>query len=76
MDINFNKKTTSIKKTDSPETWPFKKAQNRDFPGGSVVKNLPANAGDTGLIPGPENSMCLMCHNCWSPCALGPSGHN
>ena len=22
------------------------------FPGGSVVKNLPANAGDTGLIPG------------------------
>ena len=24
----------------------------RDFPGGSVVKNLPTNAGDTGLIPG------------------------
>ena len=23
-----------------------------DFPGGSVVKNLPANAGDMGLIPG------------------------
>ena len=22
------------------------------FPGGSVVKNLPANAGDMGLIPG------------------------
>ena len=22
------------------------------FPGGSVVKNLPANAGDTGLFPG------------------------
>ena len=22
------------------------------FPGGSVVKNLPANAGDAGLIPG------------------------
>ena len=22
------------------------------FPGGSVVKNLPAMAGDTGLIPG------------------------
>ena len=22
------------------------------FPGGSAVKNLPANAGDTGLIPG------------------------
>ena len=31
------------------------------FPGGSVVKNSPANAGDTGLIPGlgrsPEDSM-------------------
>ena len=22
------------------------------FPGGSVVKNLPTNAGDAGLIPG------------------------
>ena len=26
-----------------------------DFPGGSVVKNLPANAGDTGSIPGSGN---------------------
>ena len=26
------------------------------FPGGSVVKNLPANAGDTGLIPGSGTS--------------------
>ena len=26
----------------------------RGFPGGSVVKNLPANAGDVGLIPGSE----------------------
>ena len=25
---------------------------NGGFPGGSVVKNPPANAGDTGLIPG------------------------
>ena len=24
------------------------------FPGGSVVKNLPANAGDAGSIPGSE----------------------
>ena len=23
-----------------------------DFPGGSAIKNLPASAGDTGLIPG------------------------
>ena len=27
-----------------------------DFPGGAVVKNLPANAGDTGSIPGPGKS--------------------
>ena len=26
------------------------------FPGGSVVKNLPANAGDTGSIPGSGRS--------------------
>ena len=26
------------------------------FPGGSVVKNPPANAGDMGLIPGLERS--------------------
>ena len=24
-----------------------------DFPGGPVDKNLPANTGDTGLIPSP-----------------------
>ena len=29
---------------------------HRDFPGGSVVKNPPANAGDTGSIPGPGRS--------------------
>ena len=27
-----------------------------DFPGGSVAKNPPANAGDTGLIPGSGRS--------------------
>ena len=35
-------KTTSHLKRRLPE----------DFPGGSVVENRPANAGDTGLIPG------------------------
>ena len=29
-----------------------KKIDTQDFPGGSMVKNLPANAGDLGLIPG------------------------
>ena len=32
-----------------------------DFPGGAVVKNPPANAGDTGLISGPGRS-----HMPWS----------
>ena len=27
------------------------------FPGGSVVRNLSANAGDTGLIPGSGRSL-------------------
>ena len=27
----------------------------RGFPGGSLVKNAPANAGDAGLIPGQED---------------------
>ena len=27
-----------------------------DFPGGAVVKNPPANAGDTDLSPGPGRS--------------------
>ena len=30
----------------------------KGFPGGTVVKNLPANAGDMGLIPGSERSLC------------------
>ena len=30
---------------------------NSNFPGGSVVKNPPANAVDTGSIPGSERSL-------------------
>ena len=32
------------------------KKEAGDFPGGAVVKNLPANAGDTGSSPGPGRS--------------------
>ena len=32
------------------------KAGNVDFPGGTVDKNLPANAGHRGLIPGQGKS--------------------
>ena len=31
-----------------------------DFPGGTVDNNLPANAGDTGLIPGPGSFHMLQ----------------
>ena len=36
-------------------TIPFREQKKQDwgFPGASVVKNLPANAGGTGSIPGP-----------------------
>ena len=37
------------------------KRQRWGFPGGSVVKNLPANAGDTSSSPGPGRS-----HMLWS----------
>ena len=30
----------------------FLKAQSMGFPGGAVVENLPANAGDHGFEPG------------------------
>ena len=33
-----------------------KKSPSRGFPGGAVVKNLPANTGDTGSSPGPGRS--------------------
>ena len=29
----------------------------RGFPGGSLVKNAPANAGDAGLTPGQEDPL-------------------
>ena len=32
------------------------KSQREGFPGGSVVKNAPANAGETGWIPHPGRS--------------------
>ena len=34
----------------------YSKVRVESFPGGSVVKNPPANAGDTGSSPGPGRS--------------------
>ena len=44
-----------------------KKYMVSDFPGGAVVKNPPASAGDTGAIPGPGRS-----HMPWSNQARAP----
>ena len=38
---------------------PGSRDQQTVFPGGSVVKNPPANAGDRGSIPGPGGSHML-----------------
>ena len=42
------------------------------FPGGPVVESLPANAGDTGLIPAPERSHMLWCKWACAPQLLNP----
>ena len=53
---------------DTTEVKYILKIDDRGFPGGSVVKNPPANAGDTGLIPDlgrrhmPQATK-PMCHN-------------
>ena len=41
----------SIKKGQNDSGEKQRKDMNRGFPGGSVVKNLPANTGNTGSIP-------------------------
>ena len=35
-----------------PQVYLGKKKRTQGFPGGAVVENLPANAGDTGSSPG------------------------
>ena len=50
------------------------------FPGGSVIENLPANAGGKGLIPAKEDLIWCgatepMYHNYRSPSALEPVLH-
>ena len=48
----------------------IKRTMIRGFPDGSVVKNLPANAGDTGLIPGSGRSPRRK----WQPTPIFLSG--
>ena len=50
-----NLNTPIISKEIESQNYPQRKVQG-DFPGGAVVKNPPASAGDTGSIPGPGRS--------------------
>ena len=56
-----NQKPLAIIRIGMPKADTFKNQNPRDFPGGAVVKNPPANAGDTGSSPGPGRS-----HMPWS----------
>ena len=56
------------------------KTDNQGFPGGAVVKNLPANVRDTGSSRGPGRSHMRgatkpVRHNYWA-CALEPTSQN
>ena len=58
----------------------LKKKKNRDFPAGAVVKNPPANAGDTGRSLVRKDPTCHgatkpVRHNYWA-CVLEPASHN
>ena len=70
-DLKRQRNTTNIKNEKEGITGDCTDIKNiirKDFPSGPVVKNPPANAGDTGLIPGPGRSLMPqsdmpMCHN-------------
>ena len=57
----------------------YLRIHHMDFPGGPVVRTPPANAGDMGLIPGPERFHMAQTkpvhHNHWSPRAGQPVLH-
>ena len=48
-------------------TWETKNVSIQGFPDGSVVKNLPASAGDRGLIPGSGSSYMPLGNPAWAP---------
>ena len=49
---------------------------DQGFPGGSVVKNLPANAGDMVLFPDPGRSHMPACPRAHAPWQGKPAHHN
>ena len=53
----------------------FEKEVYGDFPGGAVVKNPPANAGDMGSIPDLERSHMPQGNYARAPQLLKPARH-
>ena len=53
-------------------TLAFKKQNLWDFPGGTVIKNPPANAGETGSSPGPGGSHMPRSNKAHAPQLLKP----
>ena len=45
-------KAIIILNSEKRKAFPLRSRQGWGFPGGAVVENLPANAGDTGSSPG------------------------
>ena len=57
FDLGIEKKEKSCGHCVFSQGWdearfPWSRILSRGFPGGAVVENLPANAGDTGSSPG------------------------
>ena len=52
MILHFNQTTTDPDSTRQKGLSTLIKKEVSGFPGGAVVENLPANAGDTGSSPG------------------------
>ena len=79
LQLNFPQCTQQLTSPSQEET-----TQSQGFPGSLVVKNTPANAGDTGSIPGPgrshmpwSNQVCepqllSLCHQARNPQLLKP----
>ena len=58
--LNGNHKTGWYKEWPQDFTHTHTHTHTHNFPGGPVVKNRPANAGDVGLIPGPRRAHQLQ----------------
>ena len=54
------------------KTYPTSKVKNRDFCGGAMDKNLPANAGDRGWIPGLERFHIPRINEAHAPQVVSP----